>query len=181
MAIREVHARSTAPSRSRLRRVAGVVWVYYSAVSALFLIGLVIDLIYIWSIAYNDGVTVYVNNFGEGNIETLIFASTIPWLAITLGRDLGRVRPSVGRRWLAAEGWKADQSRRFSEVPVGTELVLGHSNSPGLEGKVIVVVSQRKRYVQARLKDDPTGRTFFIPHADFWRVKETNQRLQAAL
>ena len=144
--------------------------------SALFLIGLLIDLIYVWSVGYSDGVVVYVNKFGEGNVETLIFASTIPWLAITLGRDLGRVRPSQGRRWFAAEEWKAEQSRRFREMPIGTELILGYSNSPKLEGKAVVVVSQRKRYAEVKLKDDLTGRTFFIPHADFWRVRETEQR-----
>jgi len=163
--------RTNAPPKSRLWRAAEVIWIYYSVVSALFLIGLLIDLIYIWSVAYHDGVTLYVNNFGEGNTETLIFIITIPWLAITLVRDLGRVRPAEGRRWLAAEEWKAEQARKFSELPVGTEFILGHSNSPQLEGKVVVVVSQRKRYVQARLKDDPTGKTFFVPHTDFWRVK----------
>lgn len=148
-----------------------MIWLYYSAVSCLFLIGLIIDLLYIWSTAYANGVTIYVNNFGEGNTEMIIFVSLLPWLTVTLGRTLTRIEPSRGRRWLAAENWKAEQAQKMRALPVGTELVLEQSESPALEGRVVVVVSQRKRYLEVRGRDDPDGKTFFIPHADFWRVK----------
>lgn len=160
-----------APEKSKLRTVAEVVWLYYSAVSGLFLIGLIVDLLYIWSTAYSNGVLIYVNEFGEGHFEMLIFASVLPWLAITLGRILTHIEPSRGRRWRAAESWKAEQARRMGALPVGAELVLEHSSSQSLEGKVVVVVSQRKKYLEVKPRDDPGGRTFFIPHADFWRVK----------
>jgi hypothetical protein len=157
--------------KSKLRRAAGVIWLYYSAVSCLFLIGLVIDLLYVWSAAYAQGVTIYVNNAGEGNTEMIIFLSLLPWLAVTLGRTLTHIEPSRGRRWLAAENWKAEQTQGMRALPVGTELVLEQSDSPALEGKVVVVVSQRKKYLEVRRRDEPDGKTFFIPHADFWRVK----------
>ena len=163
-------SRATAP-KSKLRKAAEVFWLYYSAVSGLFLIGVVIDLLYIWYVAYSNGVILYVNKFGEGLEEMVIIVSVLPWLVIVLGRTMTHVGPIQGRRWRAAEAWKAEQVQKMKELPIGTELVLEHSSSPELEGKVVVVISQRRRYLQVRQRDDPSGRTFFIPHADFWRVR----------
>jgi hypothetical protein len=163
----------TVPDKSRLRRAGETIWLYYSSVSVLFLIGLVIDLLYIWWTAYSNGVLIYVNDFGEGHPEMIMFVSVLPWLAVTLGRTLTRIEPSRGRRWRAAENWKAEQSQKMRALPVGTELVLEHSSSLVLEGQVVVVVSQRKKYLEVRQRDDSTGKTFFIPYADFWRVRTT--------
>ena len=62
--------------KPKLRRATEIIWLYYSGVSCLFLIGLIIDLLHIWSAAYSQGVTLYVNHFGEGNTEMIIFVST---------------------------------------------------------------------------------------------------------
>ena len=140
----------------------------------MFLIGLIVDMLYIWSVAYSNGVEIYVNKFGEANIEIVIFISVLPWLVLTLGRTLAHVEPTRGRRWRAAENWKAEQAQRMSTLPVGTELVLEHSSSQGLEGNVFVVVSQRKKYLEVRRRDGEIGKTFFIPHTDFWRVRTTS-------
>ncbi len=155
---------------SRLRGIGRIVWTYYSALSAIFLVGLLVDLIYIWSVAFSQGATVYVNNYGEGQAEIIIFIVTIPWLIIQLGKSLSYVPPARGRRWRAAEDWKIEQAGKMKALQPGTELILQHSNQVQLEGKVVVVVSQRRRFLEVRPKDEPC-RTLFIPHSDFWRVR----------
>ena len=83
-------------AKSKLRTTAEIVWLYYSAVSGLFLIGLMVDLLYIWTEAYSNGAVLYVNHFGEGNIEMFKFISVLPWLAVTLGRTFTRIEPKRG-------------------------------------------------------------------------------------
>ena len=63
-------------------QVLGFLWRFYYLLAPLFLIVLVLDVSYIWIVAMPSGVTLYVNNFGEGPRELVEILLPLPWLIV---------------------------------------------------------------------------------------------------
>jgi hypothetical protein len=85
-----------------------MLWYFYSILCILFIAILVVDLLLIWGVGFSGGVTIYVNNFGEGFGEQLEFLSLVPWITITLLRTMeDAAQPSKKKIRLTTTEWAA--------------------------------------------------------------------------
>jgi hypothetical protein len=101
---------------NRLRALARMFWYFYSILCILFIGVIIADLLLVWGVGFSHGVTLYVNNFGEGFEEQLELLSVIPWITITFFRTVedaarpGRKKLSLTKEELALfRKWVADE------------------------------------------------------------------------
>ena len=108
----------------RLNAAARLVWDVYSLVCVLFIAVIIVNLLLVWGIGYADGVTLYVNNLGEGVQEQLEILSLVPWVTVTFFRTIedtarpGRkhVRVTAEER-SALRKWLAEKRRQKEKGP----------------------------------------------------------------
>jgi len=81
-----------------------LVWDFYSVLSILFIGVIIADLLLVWGVGFTNGVTLYVNRFGEGLQEQVELLSVIPWITVTFFRTVeDAARPSRKRVSLTAD------------------------------------------------------------------------------
>jgi len=93
---------------SKLAEIGRMIWFFYSLLCIVFIGVIVADLLLIWGVGITNGVTLYVNNFGEGFQEQLELLSLIPWITVTFIRTFeDAAQPSKKRVRLTAQEWAA--------------------------------------------------------------------------
>jgi len=81
-----------------------MLWYFYSLLSILFIGVILADFLLVWGVGFSDGVTIYVNSFGEGFQEQLELLSVVPWITITFFRTVeDAARPSQKKVKLTAD------------------------------------------------------------------------------
>jgi len=88
--------------------IARMLWLFYSLLCVLFVGVLIADLLLVWAIGAPNGVTLYVNRFGEGFQEQLQLLSLVPWITVTFIRTLeDAAQPNRKNMKLTVQEWAA--------------------------------------------------------------------------